>query len=78
MENFLRVLIGALTLGVSEIIKAVQDNKKCPYDYVYQRKGKTSCCKWRKRCALWTRCAEDIESCRQAHANYEANGEPCK
>lgn len=78
MENFVRVLVGALTLGISEIIRIAQENKKCEYDYIYQKKGKTSCCKHRKKCALWTMCLETNESCKSAHAEWEKAGGKCE
>lgn len=77
MNEFVRVLIGALTLGISEIVRIAQENKKCPYDYIYERKGKSGCCKHRKKCGLWPKCMEDAQSCREAHMEYEAIGTPC-
>lgn len=78
MENFVRVLVGALTLGISEIMRIAQENKKCAYEYIYTKKGKTSCCKYRKRCALWPRCMETNESCRQVHLEWEKAGGTCE
>lgn len=75
MENqIIRTIIGIVTLGISEIVNAVQLNKKCAWEYIYQPKGKNKCCKWRNKCALWTKCKEDSKSCKKAHNNNE---DPC-
>lgn len=71
MNEFVRTLAGILTLGLSELVKAIKENTKCPYDYIYKQKGKQKCCKWRNKCALSFQCMEDIESCRRVHKVYD-------
>lgn len=71
MNEFVRTLVGVLTLGLSELVKAIKANQKCPYEYIYKQKGKQKCCKWREKCALSFQCLEDIESCRRVHQVHE-------
>lgn len=71
MNEFVRVLIGALTLGISEIVRVAQENKKCEWDYTYKPKGKAGCCKWRNRCPLWNKCLDNIETCKKVHAENQ-------
>lgn len=70
MNEALRTLMAALTLGLSEAIMAIVKASKCPTEYVYTPKKK-GCCKHRKRCALWQYCMEDSESCRKAHLDHD-------
>lgn len=70
MNESLRTLLAALTLGLSEAIMAIVKASKCPNEYVYTPK-KNGCCKHRKRCALWKFCMEDLDSCRSTHLEYE-------
>jgi len=71
MNEAIRVVVGVLTLGLSELVKVIKENSKCPYDYIYKQKGKQKCCKWRNKCALSFQCMEDIESCRRVHQVHE-------
>lgn len=74
MNETIRVIVSILTLGISEIVKAAQDNKRCAWEYIYKPKSKTKCCKYRSKCALWTQCKEDAKSCKKAH---NKNQDPC-
>lgn len=73
MNKTIRLIIGLVTLGISEIAKAIQDNKKCAFEYIYTPK-KNSCCKHRSKCGLWNYCYEDSKSCKEAHEKHQ---DPC-
>lgn len=70
MNETLRALLGALTLGISEAIMAIVKATKCPKAYIYTP-TKNKCCKFRKKCGLWNHCLENSDSCRQAHLNHD-------
>lgn len=71
MNELARGIVGFLTLGISELVRVIQENKKCNYDYTYTPKGKTGCCKWRNKCPLWNKCLDNTETCKKVHLKNE-------
>lgn len=64
MENLVRVLVGFLTLGLSEAITAIR-NSKDEKEFRYTPKSmKNSQCKYAKRCKDWLCCMQTEESCK--------------